>query len=246
MNVKYAILGVVLVLSTALAPSTVVAQEQQTEQQTESGSESDSLIPYEIQQILNQDASEVSQEDISTVQEWYSDNSDSLPNPVSDSVQSWLQQAQSQEPEYTGEEWESLAPTVYPFPDRWDDRVGVYHVEYDTEEGVARVYVETDEETTVVLADGTQTEPGAQIKTIRQVDGRAILSVQMRNPSNRHISVSAYRGTWLDWGEPNYNFFPNAQYRVAVLILGMIVVMGMMVALERLSNRHDQQPEREV
>lgn len=242
MNVKYAILVVMVVLSTALAPGTVVAQEQQTE----SSSESDQIIPYEVQQIINQEPSEVSQEDINRVQEWYSTNSDSLPEPVANSVQSWLEEAESQESQYTGPRWDSTAQTTYPFPERWNDNIRVYYVAYDIEDGVARVYIETDEPTTVVVADGTQTQSGAQLKTISEVDGRTILSVELRNPSKRHISVSANQGTWLHFGDRPFNFLPAAEYRILILLLGILVSMGTMLALEQFANRHDQEPTREV
>jgi len=243
-----AVLLVALLLGSAVLPATVVAQEDDTQSNP---------IPEEIRSIIQSDMSTVTQEQLQTVQEWYSANSDSLPKPAKERVSNWITEAQrntsqssnesdSESSQYTGPKWDSTAQTTYGFPERWDGNVRVYHVEFDVEEGVARVYVETDEPTTVVVADGTQTQSGAQLKTISQVDGRKILSVQMRNPSRKHISVTADRGTWLAFGEDNFNFLPAAEYRIIVLLLGILVSMGTILALEQFANRHDQEPIREV
>lgn len=241
---SFAVVLAVLLLGSAVLPATVAAQED-----TQSNP-----IPEEIRSIIQSDMSTVTQEQLRSVQEWYSDNSDSLPEPAQQRVLDWiveaenadLQSSEDQSQQYTGQRWDSTAQTTYGFPERWDGNLRVYHVEFDVEEGVARVYVETDEPTTVVVADGTQTQSGAQLKTISQVDGRKILSVQMRNPSRKHISVTADRGTWLAFGEDNFNFLPAAEYRIIVLLLGILVSMGTILALEQFANRHDQEPIREV
>ena len=248
-----AVLLTVFILGSAVLPATVVAQEgTETPQPTETPQETDSEpIPEEIESILQSDMSTVTQDDLRTVQEWYSTNVDSLPEPAQERVLNWIVEAEnadlqseeeaeeSENPQYTGSEWDSTVQTTYGFPERWDGNVRLYHVEYDVEDGVARVYIETDQPTTVVVADGTQTQSGAQMKSISEVDGREILSVEMRNPSNKHVSITANQGTYLSFGEGTDLRYDDAtKYPIVVAVGTGIIVLTLIVGLHRFSARY--------
>jgi len=265
--VSIAVLLTVFILGSAVLPAVVVAQEgtstpkgTETPQPTETPQETDSdPIPADIRSIIQSDMSTVTQEDLRTVQDWYTSNANSLPDPVQQRVQDWISDAQSsdlkseenadesgesEDDGYTGSEWDSVYKTL----EGDDGEVRIYATQYNHDSNTVQVYVETDSPQSIFIADPTPNPANGEHNTIRDVvNGKKIYTLNLRD-SRKPITITTHEDMWTDVNADlnEYNFLPSAQYRILILFIGIAVSMGTMYALEQLANRHDQEPEREV
>ncbi|UHH25604.1 hypothetical protein [Halobacterium noricense] len=223
-------------IGSAVISATVTAQDSEP-------------IPEDVESILQSDMSTVTAEQLQTVQEWYSANSDSLPKPAKQRVLDWIVEAENSDIQSSGDSGSSETESRQYNGSEWDTveianeaewaNTRVYDVVYDYEEDVARVYVETDSATTITLIDGTPTQSMFPNKTSTTVNGRAIIEVKLWKTSNEHITIIADGRQYYHFGQQTeLKYDEPTKYPIVVGVGTGIIVLALIVGLHRFSARY--------
>lgn len=134
---------------------------------------------------------------------------------------------------------------------RFSSAITLNSVEYG--DGVATAYLtfDADKATSssrrVVMTDGTRNKEGELNRRVYNLkDGKNVFRIPL-DGNGRGAVVFDIAGTpYLSVEDVPYNFTPDVDKPILVLVMGMMATMGLMFSTELYSNRKDQRPQRKT
>ena len=179
-----------------------------------------STIPSEVQEIIDTDPSEASQEQIEKVQNWFYEKGDSLPSDVNKRVGQWLTEAQTGDSsggsggsngETTESEQESVEETPENVVVEITDGVVVNSYSFDEDSGTVELVLSSEQYTQqLVLTDPRSTE-GSGTGTVSQkavtVPGGETIRTQFNVEYSKYTSSAT---VWISAGAGQTKYISNA------------------------------------
>ncbi|WP_435116603.1 hypothetical protein [Halolamina sp. C58] len=155
----------------------------------------------------------------------------------SGTIPDWLTDSEDEEQE--SNPWQSVLAD-----DEWTG-LAVYHVEYDYENDVAKVYVEATDRVQITVTDGTRTQTGFHNRVTTTLDpaegetAREVIEVQLWKTSNEHISVGAEDELWSHFGNnSDLRTDESVQYPIILAPFAGALALIMVVGLHKYSARY--------
>lgn len=119
------------------------------------------------------------------------------------------------------------------------DNLTVYHVEYDHDDDVARVYLEADQRTSVTLTDGTRQETGFHNRVTTTVQGQEVMEVILWDSHGEHVTVAAEGELWSHFGpDSEIRYDDEVDYAIVLGPVAGVSILVLLIGLHQYSARY--------